>query len=281
MVCSVVELRMIVGELSEVARAYGVSNHPHAESTRARLAGPSRQRAEDLHGALSYTFGVVTSPELLKSHQTLLRITNAIAHARASEWEPALTRAHDIARALIREIAPDLVGAFALREDVLEGADGGQIMGAALSQSFRRLLRNQITQTLAWSDAVAEEFIRQAHVDGLEFIEAPDALASNLETVHKKLLTAIGEDTTSWAARGNVALHESVWPIATRHEAPSGSKGAALRLAALSLATEAVSSDDAKLRYACRAIAAGITVLERRANGEVPITETIMLAPAH
>jgi len=95
------------------------------------------------------------------------------------------------------------------------------------------------------------------------------------------LLKAVGDDPTSWAARGATALQETASHIALRREAVSASKAAALRPAALRLATEDVSGDDAKLRFACRAIAAGITILERRAQGELPITETIMLAPAH
>jgi len=55
MICSIVELRLIVSELVVVTRDNGVSTHPHAESARARLAGPSRQRAKDLSTALSDT----------------------------------------------------------------------------------------------------------------------------------------------------------------------------------------------------------------------------------
>jgi hypothetical protein len=64
----------------------------------------------------------------------------------------------------------------------------------------------------------------------------------------------------------------------TRQEPLTADTATAIRLAALCLAAEAdaISGDTAGNTY--REIAAGITLLERRATGQAPVTETIILA---
>lgn len=104
-----------------------------------------------------------------------------------------------------------------------------------------------------------------------EFVVSVDELAHRI----REACTSMRELTDSWAALVATALQDTALPVATWQQPLSADSAIAIRLAALCLAAEA---DSARLRTTFHEIAAGVTFLERRAAGEGPITETIILA---
>jgi hypothetical protein len=81
-----------------------------------------------------------------------------------------------------------------------------------------------------------------------------------------------------WAYQVVSNLEKTALPIFTRQQRLTSDTATALRLAALCLAAEADARDANQLGDTFREIAAGVTLLERRASGQAPPTETIILA---
>jgi hypothetical protein len=82
---------------------------------------------------------------------------------------------------------------------------------------------------------------------------------------------------SSWIVAVGHQLQESAIPIFNRQKQLTCVGATSIRLAALCLAVEADALDQSELGENFRKLAAGITLLERRANGDDPATETIML----
>ena len=83
---------------------------------------------------------------------------------------------------------------------------------------------------------------------------------------------------SSWVATVSRRLQETAIPVFDRQQQPTPGTATSIRLAALCLAAEADALEERQLGEAFRKIAAGVTLLERRANGADPATETIILA---
>jgi triphosphoribosyl-dephospho-CoA synthetase len=81
-----------------------------------------------------------------------------------------------------------------------------------------------------------------------------------------------------WAYQVASNLEKTALPIFTRQQPLTSDTATALRFAALCLAAEADVRDANQLGDTFREIAAGVTLLERRANGQTLPTETIVLA---
>jgi hypothetical protein len=81
-----------------------------------------------------------------------------------------------------------------------------------------------------------------------------------------------------WAYQVVSNLEETALPIFTRQQPLTLDAATAIRLAALCLAVEADTREANQLGNTFREIAAGVTLLERRANGQTLPTETIILA---
>ena len=81
-----------------------------------------------------------------------------------------------------------------------------------------------------------------------------------------------------WAYQVVSNLEKTALPIFTRQQPLTSDTATALRLAALCLAAEADACDANLLGNTFREIAAGVTLLERRANGQTRPTEMIILA---
>lgn len=73
-------------------------------------------------------------------------------------------------------------------------------------------------------------------------------------------------------------MAELAVPVFHRLEELTPAAATAIRLLALSLAVEADSCDAPRLGNELRSVAAGVTLLRLRLDGEIPATETIMLA---
>ena len=84
--------------------------------------------------------------------------------------------------------------------------------------------------------------------------------------------------SSSWAATVAHRLQETASPVFNRQEQLTRDATTSIRLAALCLAAEADGLDQRELGEGFREIALGVTLLERRANGDDPAAETIILA---
>jgi hypothetical protein len=81
-----------------------------------------------------------------------------------------------------------------------------------------------------------------------------------------------------WAILVARRLQRIVVPVFDRREQPSPRAATRIRLAALCMAAEANALNQRRLSDTFRRAAVGITLLERRASGDDPATETILLA---
>jgi hypothetical protein len=105
-----------------------------------------------------------------------------------------------------------------------------------------------------------------------------DALADSLRMGRERLLAVPGPTRRDWASDIARMLEKIALPIVEKREAVTSDIATAIRIAALCLSAEADDIDLHDVGDAYRHIAAGITLMERRANGDAPVTETIMLA---
>jgi hypothetical protein len=83
---------------------------------------------------------------------------------------------------------------------------------------------------------------------------------------------------SAWPVIVAERLQLSAGRVFTRAERPTTGKATASRLAALCLAREADGMERTNIGDMFRQVAAGITLLERRATDQCPASETIMLA---
>jgi hypothetical protein len=280
LVQATVELRATAAELNwDLSGDDSLLTRLRTESMRSDSVASGRQRTKNLHKALSNTCGLAKSLDLAQCHGELLESADMIARSRPTRLAFVVEHGGNVASTLLRAVGGDFATCFALDEGALDRIDIDVFMGVTLSESLQRLLKLH-TSSLAWPEALFEELVRRAHARDLVFDVAPDALRSNVKKVHEKIIAELGKNGRSWAARSSSALHTEALPIATRQAPPTAGKVAALRLAAFCLAAEGVTTDDVEFRIACRAVIAGLIVLERRARGELPVTETIVLAHA-
>lgn len=85
-------------------------------------------------------------------------------------------------------------------------------------------------------------------------------------------------DKPPWAVTVGRHLQENAIPVFNREKQLTPVDATSIRFATLSLAVEADATDQSELGETSRKLSAGITLVERRANGDEPATKTIMLA---
>jgi hypothetical protein len=85
---------------------------------------------------------------------------------------------------------------------------------------------------------------------------------------------------SAWACLVAGNLERESLPVFTRQRGLTPNSATGLRLAALCLAAEVRAHDQFELGDAFHEIAAGVTLLQRRAGGQAPPTERIVLAIA-
>jgi len=114
------------------------------------------------------------------------------------------------------------------------------------------------------------------------YVVSLDMLADKVHGGREALLELLGppDEATRppWAYQVTSNLEKTALPIFTRQQPLTPDTATALRLAALCLAAEADARDANLLGNTFREIAAGVTLLERRANGQTRPTEMIILA---
>jgi hypothetical protein len=116
-------------------------------------------------------------------------------------------------------------------------------------------------------------FISATGVAASSYVVSPDTLADSLREGRRGLDSKYSPWSSAVASR----LEEIALPVFTRRQPLTAHNATVIRLVALCLAVEAEERNRV-LGDTFREIAAGVTLLERRANGQTPATETIILA---
>ncbi len=156
-----------------------------------------------------------------------------------------------------------------------------QIMGSALSQVLTKALRER-GKVAASPVEFAKAFTHVAGISGIARRVSPDTLTQRITYAVEELTATEVRDGlrvgTSWAAIVARHLQETAIPVINRQEQLTSARATRIRLAALCLAVVADDLDKSELGEDFRKIAAGVTLIEQRANGHDPATETIILA---
>jgi hypothetical protein len=154
-------------------------------------------------------------------------------------------------------------------------------MGSALAHALTRVLdRNSSTAT--WPAEFAQEFVNETGIAKAHYVVSPDTLADKVHSGHQAVVNLLGTPDAAasppWVHQVARNLQETALPIFTRQQPLTKVTATAVRLAALCLAVEADAREANQLGDTFRELAAGVTLLERRATGQAVPTETIMLA---
>jgi hypothetical protein len=136
--------------------------------------------------------------------------------------------------------------------------------------------------TSDWPAGFAQEFANVTGIAKTHYVVSPDTLADKVQSGQQDLVSLLGPldgaASLPWAHQVARNLRKTALPIFTRRQPLTTDTATAIRLAALCLAAEADASEANQLGDTFREIAAGVTLLERRATGKAVPTETIMLA---
>ncbi|MGH3916672.1 MAG: hypothetical protein ACRDTC_25150, partial [Pseudonocardiaceae bacterium] len=155
------------------------------------------------------------------------------------------------------------------------------VMGSALTHALTRVLR-RYPPMATWPAEFAQVFIDETGIAQAHHVVSPDTLADKIHSGSQALVNLLGpvEDAAPlpWVHLVTKNLQEAALPIFTRQQPLTKDSATAIRLGALCLAAEADTRKADQLGDTFREIAAGVTLLERRATGQANPTETIMLA---
>jgi NACHT domain len=217
--------------------------------------------------------------------------------ARAGYLQRVHVRAERLAKELDAALTTDLERSDPLADAL--GLDSSHGTGAALSQAFSASISGSPRGSAAQQASVARFTAAFARVAGIEegsWLVPPDVLPSKLNSAVQAVAAmapqvreAPGKVMAShaWMTEVTRRLSETAEPVFTGNQRITSATATSVRLAALCLAVEAESITrvieargprDGGLGATFREIAAGTTVIERRAHDRRWITETIMLA---
>ncbi len=272
--------------------------------------GPDPDRALNLDPDLDPELDRALNLDLALERDRDLDLTRALALARdldrgldlTHDFTRDLTRAGDLARDLARDLdrALDLTRALDIAldrildrardipgaRDVTRARDledlRARFMGNALGHALTRALR-RYTPEASWPVEFAQELISETGIaKTARYIVSPDTLADKVRSGRQDLANLLGPTDSAasppWARQVAINLQETALPIFTRQQPLTRDTATTIRLAALCLAAEADVRKANQLGDTFREIAAGVTLLERRATGKAVPTETIMLA---
>jgi hypothetical protein len=251
--------------------------------------------AKDLDLALNRSLNSAHSPlkpslsSLKPARDLALNLAEALNHnldlgvVLDSDHDRALNHALALDRSLrlgLNGVSTDL--------DVLYAG----VMGRALSQALTAALRIitagvHLPGTAAaflWPAAFAKALGEAGGIAENSYIVAIERLSSQLPTALQTVAADRGYSRrptslfSPWAAQVAHRLQRIVVPVLDRQEQLNPRVATHIRLSALCLAAEADALNQRHLGDTFRETAAGITLLERRASGDAPATETIILA---
>jgi hypothetical protein len=208
--------------------------------------------------------------------------------ARALADALGLEFAHTSHRDRVRDLAARVNHELAFASDA-ELTDvivlvRGTVMGSALARSLaaihgRREPKHRRTSLQPLAETFAETLVRQAGIsEGYRGTVALDTLADMLGRACA-VLTNQPEPASSWAATVSRRLERTARPVFTRRRPLATVEPVVIRLPALALAAEADRRNQPAASTAFRTIAAGVTLMQRRAADRDGL-ETVILARA-
>ncbi|MGH3713055.1 MAG: NACHT domain-containing protein [Micromonosporaceae bacterium] len=206
-------------------------------------------------------------------------LARALDRARAQAVERAQAVGHEEHR---------LAHALGLDRDLLRALDPAELaydlgrtrtaaMGLALGRAFQAAREQPVPGPRA--EGFAGVLTRSAGIsDGDQITVDLDALA---HTARHTCATFLDRETghASWAAVVAGRLGKACAPVFSRRRSLAREDQMVIRLPALALAADADNRELGDVGDGFRTIAAGVTLLQRRATGEAPL-ETIVLARA-
>jgi hypothetical protein len=234
---------------------------------------------------LAWTLGVVLDRDVARASQAARTGSpdGAVTCEGSLALHGGLTRAFDLVRPLAREFHLDL----AIDQDL------DVVFGNALAQTLADALdahaaSQESPATASFQARFAGRLLELAAVPASDRIVALDKLAGHARAARSNLLRHLPAEqslpgaATPWALEVAGRLEGTAVLVFTRQQRPDQQTAAAIRLAALCLAAEAhqPQGGGAALREQFQALAAGITLLERRCNGQARPTESILAALA-
>jgi NACHT domain len=207
------------------------------------------------------------------SWQLEIKNGDTTARKRAEQLAQVLEREVAIAQAHDDDLGRDLVFARTLAHmlalNLPRTAKETPVMGRALSGALESACGRPASSP-GWPERFSHAFARATEAEQ-DVVVYPDRLAE-LVREGRDGLASLGD--AEWTGQVAHRLANVAMPVFTRQERPSADDATAIRLAALCLAAEL---DGHPLGEVFRRIAAGVTLLELRASGEAPPTETIIL----
>lgn len=154
------------------------------------------------------------------------------------------------------------------------------VIGSALSYSVTAALQTKTFRLDDWERAFGRMFLESIKIDreAKPYEVAPDSLAERIEHACRDTLAVASLAKEGWTQRAVANFQAIGIPVAGRAAPINGHNARAVRLAALCLAAQADLHRKKALSNQFREIAAGITLLEQRAQGSAEARETILLA---
>jgi hypothetical protein len=235
--------------------------------TRARARTLARTRTRDRARTLALDLDRARDLDLDLDLDRALDLARALALARDRDLARALALALALDRALARGLAH-------YRDFVSDHI----VMGKALSRALADTSYPKDLALSAWLDGFTRAFRAQTGIGGAALVVSLDTLADSLRMGRERLLAVPEAARSNWANDVAGRLEEIALPVVDRREPVTAEIATAIRIAALCLAAEADDDGLPGAGDAYRHVAAGVTLIERRASGDAPATETIMLA---
>ncbi|MBM7859349.1 NACHT domain-containing protein [Lentzea nigeriaca] len=172
--------------------------------------------------------------------------------------------------------------AYVLALNLPATPDHPTVMGRALSNALSAACATTTAHS-HWLTGFSKALATEAAAVDLNHVVIPSELTNDIATAKQTMLAlpAKNHSGRQWAQLVVRRLHDLAMPVcAAEDPCPTADQATAIRLAALCLAAEADDWADEHLGDLFRWIAAGVTLLERRAIGVAAPTETILLTVA-
>jgi hypothetical protein len=220
-------------------------------------------RARDLDPARDYTSARARALDLARDLDLALTLAHAVL-------DRALTRARTLDLDLVRGLA--------------QGHAPGTYLGHALSQALNAVLPAAAANRLSApqvKEMLADRLCDASGIGSREYVVSPDLLTASVSSAISEARTRLAgsnRSPDSWISQVITNFEARAEGILTRAQSVTAPLASACRVTALCLAAEAEHLSAPDLSDTFRQIAAGITGLERRHNGDDPPSEVIVLA---
>jgi hypothetical protein len=281
----VLQLERALKSVRDMAQRHRMRN---VDSAVAQVRQHSKERSEAILRTLersSGLFGDHRVDEVIEAARGIVRAISTTV-APPAERQAAMARAAALARELAGELPPVLTTAFALPQSLDQTAATGRAMGRMLSALFGLAPSGPLTGQ-AWADRCCESLCAPGR--GAAPV-SPEDLADTALEARKDLMAsyqahnsgdrAYGSGPSAWACLAATELERLAKPVFDRNTPLTPDTATAIRLVALCLAGEMAGRAGGTLSERFRALAAGITLLQRRVAGKWQPTEMIILAIA-